>query len=199
MISTAGRWPKPARLPKPESAKTCLSRSVRMSSQLAINCSFAVFYVDVHRKAPAMSSSPPRTERSQSVGLLSFSLSIKVGTPDLNSVTSIKNIFLLGVVGPLLCAGAARGAEQRYTLHTSGLNSSVYVNMLYFANLVNQYATDFTLFTLASEGGPSNMISVNDGRGAFGTSTAESVKEAYDGTGDFEGRPQKRIRHVASF
>ena len=71
--------------------------------------------------------------------------------------------------------------------------------MLYFANLVNQYATDFTLVTLPSEGGPSNMISVNDGHASFGTSTAESVKEAYDGAGEFNGRPQKRIRHVASF
>src|SRR5262245_2510350 len=98
-----------------------------------------------------------------------------------------------------LFAAAARGADLRFSIYTSGLNSSVYVNMLYFANLVNQYATDFTLITLPSEGGPSNMISVNDGRASFGTSTAESVKEAYDGTGDFTGRPQKRIRHVASF
>ena len=71
--------------------------------------------------------------------------------------------------------------------------------MLYFANLVNQYATDFTLVTLPSEGGPSNMISVNDGHASFGTSTAESVKEAYEGTGEFQGRAQRRIRHVASF
>jgi uncharacterized protein len=90
-------------------------------------------------------------------------------------------------------------ADLRYSIHTSGLNSSVYVNMLYFANLVNQYAADFTLITLPSEGGPSNMVSVNDGRASFGTSTAESVKESYDGTGEFKDRPQKRIRHVASF
>ena len=70
-----------------------------------------------------------------------------------------------------------------YTFDKSGRN------MLYFANLVNQYATDFTLVTLPSEGGPSNMISVNDGRASFGTSTAESIKEAYDGTGEFQGRP----------
>lgn len=99
----------------------------------------------------------------------------------------------------VLCLSEAYGADARYSIHTSGLNSSVYVNMLYFANLVNQYATAFTLVTLPSEGGPSNMISVNEGRASFGTSTAESVKEAYDGTGDFQGRPQKRIRHVASF
>lgn len=113
-------------------------------------------------------------------------------------MTAIKNLFLLGMVGQLLCTGAAHGAD-RYTIHTSGLNSSVYVNMLYFANLVNQYATDFTLVTLPSEGGPSNMISVNDGRASFGTSTAESVKEAHDGTGEFSGKAQKRLRHVASF
>src|ERR1043166_3892276 len=82
--------------------------------------------------------------------------------------------------------------ERRYTIHTSGLNSSVYVNMLYFANLVNQHARDFTLITLPSDGGPSNMISVNEGRASFGTSTAESVKEAFDCTGDFAGR-----NHVA--
>ena len=99
----------------------------------------------------------------------------------------------------VLCFSEAHGADARYSIHTSGLNSSVYVNMLYFANLVNQYATGFTLVTLPSEGGPSNMISVNEGRASFGTSTAESVKEAYDGTGDFQSRPQKRIRHVASF
>lgn len=93
----------------------------------------------------------------------------------------------------------ANGADGRYTIHTSGLNSSVYVNMLYFANLVNQHATDFTLVTLPSEGGPSNMISVHEGRASFGTSTAESVKEAHDGTGEFKDRPQNRIRHVASF
>ena len=58
---------------------------------------------------------------------------------------------------------AALGADGRYSIHTSGLNSSVYVNMLYFANLVNQYATDFTLVALPSEGGPTNMISVNAG------------------------------------
>lgn len=93
----------------------------------------------------------------------------------------------------------ALGADARYSIHTSGLNSSVYVNMLYFANLLNQYATDFTLVTLPSKGGPSNMVSVNEGRASFGTSSAVAVKEAYDGTGNFEGRPQKRIRHVASF
>jgi len=71
--------------------------------------------------------------------------------------------------------------------------------MLYFANLVNRYATDFTLITLPSDGGPTNMISVNDGEASFGTSTAESVKAAYEGSGDFQGKPQKRIRHVASF
>jgi TRAP transporter TAXI family solute receptor len=114
-------------------------------------------------------------------------------------MATIKKIFLLGLLLQPLYAAAASGDDNRYSLHTSGLNSSVYVNMLYFANLVNQYAADFTLITLPSEGGPSNMISVNDGRASFGTSTAESVKEAYDGTGDFEGRPQKRIRHVASF
>ncbi len=71
--------------------------------------------------------------------------------------------------------------------------------MLYFANLVNRYASDFTLITLPSDGGPTNMISVNDGKASFGTTTAESVKAAYDGSGDFKGNPQKRIRHVASF
>lgn len=90
-------------------------------------------------------------------------------------------------------------AERRYTIYTSGLNSSVYINMLYFANLVNQYAKDFTFITLPSDGGPTNMISVNEGKASFGTSTAESVKAAYDGTGEFKGKPQKRIRHVASF
>jgi TRAP transporter TAXI family solute receptor len=110
-----------------------------------------------------------------------------------------KKILLLAALLQALCVGVGYGAEGRYSIHTSGLNSSVYVNMLYFANLVNQYAADFTLVTLPSEGGPSNMISVNDGIAAFGTSTAESVKEAYDGTGEFHGRAQKRIRHVASF
>ena len=106
----------------------------------------------------------------------------------------------------ILCMGlfalaVPRGyaADPRYSIHTSGLNSSVYVNMLYFANLVNQYADGFTLVTLPSEGGPSNMVTVNDGRASFGTSTAESVKESYDGTGEFKDRAQKKIRHVASF
>ncbi|MGH7875498.1 MAG: TAXI family TRAP transporter solute-binding subunit, partial [Candidatus Binatia bacterium] len=112
---------------------------------------------------------------------------------------SIKKISLFGVLLQFFCAGAAHGADARFSIHTSGLNSSVYVNMLYFANLVNQYATDFTLVTLPSDGGPSNMLSVNDGHASFGTSTAESVKEAYDGTGEFQGRAQNRIRHVASF
>ena len=102
--------------------------------------------------------------------------------------------FLTGVAAIPLHA-----EERRYTIHTSGLNSSVYVNMLYFANLVNQHATDFTLITLPSDGGPANMISVNDGNASFGTSTAESVKAAYDGIGEFQGKPQSRIRHVASF
>src|SRR4030095_13902092 len=111
----------------------------------------------------------------------------------------IKKIFLLGLLLQPLYAAAASGEDNRYSLHTSGLNSSVYVNMLYFANLVNQYAADFTLITLPSEGGPSNMISVNDGRASFGTSTAESVKEAYDGTGDFQGSAKTRIVTVAVF
>ena len=42
-----------------------------------------------------------------------------------------------------LCVATAYGADGRYSIHTSGLNSSVYVNMLYFANLVNQYADRF--------------------------------------------------------
>lgn len=88
---------------------------------------------------------------------------------------------------------------DRYTIYTSGLNSSVYVNMLYFANAVNQHATNFTLVTLPSDGGPTNMISVNEGRASFGTSTAESVKAAYDGSGEFRSKSQRRIRHVASF
>jgi len=108
-------------------------------------------------------------------------------------------LLLISFLQQLIGVGAAFAAENRYSIHTSGLNSSVYVNMLYFANLVNQYATDFTLITMPSEGGPSNMISVNEGRASFGTSTAESVKDAYDGTGEFQGRPQSRIRHVASF
>ena len=110
-----------------------------------------------------------------------------------------KILLLISFLQQLIGVGAAFAAENRYSIHTSGLNSSVYVNMLYFANLVNQYATDFTLITMPSEGGPSNMISVNEGRASFGTSTAESVKDAYDGTGEFQGRPQSRIRHVASF
>jgi TRAP transporter TAXI family solute receptor len=99
----------------------------------------------------------------------------------------------------VFAATPLRAEERRYTIHTSGLNSSVYVNMLYFANLVNQHAADFTLITLPSDGGPTNMISVNEGKASFGTSTAESVKAAYDGTGEFQGKPQSRIRHVASF
>jgi len=114
-------------------------------------------------------------------------------------VTTIRKILLIALLLEPLYVAATQGADSRYSIHTSGLNSSVYVNMLYFANLVNQYATDFTLVTLPSEGGPSNMISVNDGRASFGTSTAESVKEAYEGTGEFQGRAPRRIRHVASF
>ena len=110
-----------------------------------------------------------------------------------------RKTFLLYLMMLPLCVPDALAADRRYSIHTSGLNSSVYVNMLYFANLINQYATDFTLITLPSEGGPSNMVSVNEGRASFGTSTAESVKEAHDGTGEFQGRPQRRIRHVASF
>src|SRR6185295_19809947 len=98
---------------------------------------------------------------------------------------TIKKLLAFGFLLLAPCAGAGYGADGRYAIHTSGLNSSVYVNMLYFANLVNQYATDFTLVTLPSEGGPSNMISVNDGHASFGTSTEESVKEAYDGAGEF--------------
>jgi TRAP transporter TAXI family solute receptor len=113
-------------------------------------------------------------------------------------IPSRRTLWLYLVLLPL-CVHPALGAEGRYSIHTSGLNSSVYVNMLHFANLINQYATDFTLITLPSEGGPSNMVSVNEGRASFGTSTAESVKEAHDGTGEFQGRPQSRIRHVASF
>jgi TRAP transporter TAXI family solute receptor len=111
-----------------------------------------------------------------------------------NPSLSFVLLCLLAVVATPL-----RAEERRYSLHTSGLNSSVYVNMLYFANLVNQHATDFTLITLPSDGGPANMISVNDGKASFGTSTAESVKAAYDGTGEFQGKPQSRIQHVASF
>ena len=106
-------------------------------------------------------------------------------------------IWTIAAALPLILDLAATAAD-RYTIYTSGLNSSVYVNMLYFANLVNRYATDFTLITLPSEGGPTNMISVNDGKASFGTTTAESVKAAYEGSGDFRGKPQKRIRHVAS-
>ena len=95
----------------------------------------------------------------------------------------IKKILLFALPVAAALRRGHTGADNRYSIHTSGLNSSVYVNMLYFANLVNQYATDFTLVTLPSEGGPSNMISVNDGHASFGTSTAESVKEAYDGDG----------------
>jgi uncharacterized protein len=109
-----------------------------------------------------------------------------------------KFIWTVTAVLSLIVQATATAAD-RYTIHTSGLNSSVYVNMLYFANLVNRYATDFTLITLPSDGGPTNMISVNDGKASFGTTTAESVKAAYDGSGDFRGNPQKRIRHVASF
>ena len=109
-----------------------------------------------------------------------------------------KFIWTITAVLSLIMDTTASFAD-RYTIHTSGLNSSVYVNMLYFANLVNRYATDFTLITLPSEGGPTNMISVNDGKASFGTTTAESVKAAYEGSGDFLGKPQQRIRHVASF
>ena len=109
-----------------------------------------------------------------------------------------KIVWTITAVLSLIMDTTAAFAD-RYTIHTSGLNSSVYVNMLYFANLVNRYATDFTLITLSSEGGPTNMISVNGGKASFGTTTAESVKAAYEGSGDFLGKPQKRIRHVASF
>ena len=109
-----------------------------------------------------------------------------------------KIVWTITAVLSLIMDTTAACAD-RYTIHTSGLNSSIYVNMLYFANLVNRYATDFTLITLSSEGGPTNMISVNGGKASFGTTTAESVKAAYEGSGDFLGKPQKRIRHVASF
>ena len=89
-------------------------------------------------------------------------------------------------------------STDRYTVYTSGLNSSVYVNTLYFTNLVNRYAADFTLITLPSDGGPTNMISVNDGEASFGTGAADAVKAAYEGTGEFQGKPQTRIRHVAT-
>src|ERR1051325_10399598 len=108
-------------------------------------------------------------------------------------------LVLVLALQELIGADPVFPADSRYSIHTSGLNSSVYVNMLYFVNLVNQCASGVTLVTLPSEGGPSNMISVNVGCASFGTSTAESVKEAYDGTGEFHGRPQSRIRHVASF
>lgn len=109
-----------------------------------------------------------------------------------------KSIWTVTAVLSLIMHSTSISAD-RYTIHTSGLNSSVYVNMLYFANLVNRYASDFTLITLPSDGGPTNMISVNDGKASFGTTTAESVKAAYEGSGDFRGNAQKRIRHVASF
>ena len=109
-----------------------------------------------------------------------------------------KFVWMFMLALSLIMDSTATPAD-RYTIYTSGLNSSVYVNMLYFANLVNQHATNFTLVTLPSEGGPTNMISVNEGKASFGTSTAESVKAAYEGSGSFQGKAQKRIRHVASF
>lgn len=109
-----------------------------------------------------------------------------------------KFIWTFAIVLSVIMDSAAASAN-RYSIYTSGLNSSVYVNMLYFSNLVNRYAPDFTLVTLPSEGGPTNMISVNDGKASFGTSTAESVKAAYEGSGEFRSKPQKRIRHVSSF
>ena len=45
-------------------------------------------------------------------------------------------VLLLGLQ-ELIGAGPVFAADSRYSIHTSGLNSSVYVNMLYFANLVN--------------------------------------------------------------
>lgn len=109
-----------------------------------------------------------------------------------------KSCWILATAFVLIMHPTAVRAD-RYTIYTSGLNSSVYVNMLYFANAVNQHATNFTLVTLPSDGGPTNMISVNEGRASFGTSTAESVKAAYDGSGEFRSKSQRRIRHVASF
>lgn len=109
-----------------------------------------------------------------------------------------KSCWILATAFALIMHPTAVRAD-RYTIYTSGLNSSVYVNMLYFANAVNQHATNFTLVTLPSDGGPTNMISVNEGRASFGTSTAESVKAAYDGSGEFRSKSQRRIRHVASF
>ena len=105
---------------------------------------------------------------------------------------SSKKIFCLYLVLLPVWVHPALGAEGRYSIQTSGLNSSVYVNMLYFANLINQHAADFTLITLPSEGGPSNMVAVNEGRASFGTSTAESVKEAYEGTGEFQRATAKQ-------
>ena len=63
----------------------------------------------------------------------------------------IKKILLFALLLQPLYVAATHGADSRYSIHTSGLNSSVYVNMLYFANFVNQYATDFTLVTLPQQ------------------------------------------------
>jgi len=71
--------------------------------------------------------------------------------------------------------------------------------MLYFANLVNQYATDFNAGHACVGGRSDNMISVNDGHASFGTSTRNQSKKLMRGQASFKGE-HRDIRHVrASF
>ena len=80
----------------------------------------------------------------------------------------------------------------------SGENTGITRNLRELAELINKYSASVRFEGRASDGGPSNIGLVNSGVADIGVTHPDLVRDAFEGSGDFNGKPHENLRHLTT-
>lgn len=103
-------------------------------------------------------------------------------------------IFMLVACIGVILSATPQYAAEKWALGSSGAGSGPYVWGGKIAKHINSHQGDVRISSQATAGFNENVELVANGQIQIGLQDASVLTKAYDGTGPFEGHPQKRVR-----
>lgn len=111
-----------------------------------------------------------------------------------------KRVFLLAAVFLFVFCAGVMARSQYVTIGTGGVSGVYYPTGIAISKIVNKKHREYNLrATVESTGGSVfNVNAIMAGDLEFGIVQSDRQYQAYNGTADWEGRPQERLRAVFS-
>jgi TRAP transporter TAXI family solute receptor len=109
----------------------------------------------------------------------------------------MKRILSLFAIGGVLVAAPASAADRPYVIGTSAQGSVAYTTGTAISKVADAKA-GLTVRARATGGSSTATPQINGGQLDFGLSNALETGQAYQGKGQFSGRPNKNLRVVAA-